>query len=66
MSNKNPQDYKEGDRVKIFRRGPKGALLKEILLTEDYCKRAFDRMLFFKYDIPPGDYRAVKVGVKNE
>lgn len=66
MSNKNPQDYKEGDRVKIFRKGPKGALLHDLTLTENYCKRAFDRMLFFKFDIPPDDYRAVKVRQKGE
>jgi len=57
----NPQDYKEGDRVKIYRKGANGVLLCDITLKEAFCKRAFDRMLFFKYDIPPGDYRAVKV-----
>ena len=47
------KQYKEGDVYRIYnKRGNK--LLQTITIP--------DRMLFFKYNIPPGDYSAQKVG----
>lgn len=61
-----PIEFKEGDRYKIFRQGYKGELLQTITISEDCCKKTLDRMLFFKYNIPPGDYVAVKVSKRDE
>nr|DAY73834.1 MAG TPA: hypothetical protein [Caudoviricetes sp.] len=55
------KQYKEGDVYRIYnKRGNK--LLQTITIPESMCKAGLDRMLFFKYNIPPGDYSAQKVG----
>ncbi|WWP17887.1 hypothetical protein [Escherichia phage ALITA] len=54
------KQYGEGEVYKIYnKRGDK--LLYTITITENMCKAGLDRMLFFKYNIPPGDYVAKKV-----
>lgn len=55
-----PIKYKEGETYKIFRVGTRDLLVK-ITLREDFCKSSFDRMLFFKYNISPNSYTALKV-----
>lgn len=56
----NSKQYGEGEVYKIYnRKGDK--LLQTITMPESMCKAGLDRMLFFKYNIAPGDYIAKKV-----
>ena len=55
------KQYREGDVYHIYNKR-KSKLLYTIVIPEHMCKSGLDRMLFFKYNIPPGDYSAEKVG----
>lgn len=56
----NVKKYGEGEVYKIYnKRGD--TLLYTITIPESMCKAGLDRMLFFKYNIAPGDYVAKKV-----
>lgn len=57
---KNSKQYEEGDSYKVYdRKGSK--YLVTITIPESMCKAGLDRMLFFKHNIPPGDYSVRKV-----
>lgn len=59
------KQYGEGEVYNIFnKKGNK--LLYTITMPESMCKAGLDRMLFFKYNIPPGDYVAKKVSSVRE
>lgn len=54
------KQYGEGEVYKVYnKKGDK--LLHTITMPESMCKAGLDRMLFFKYNIPPGDYSIKKV-----
>lgn len=56
----NKKQYGEGEIYKIYnRKGDK--LLLTITIPESMCKAGLDRMLFFKHNIPPGEYTIKKV-----
>lgn len=60
MSKSSSKQYGEGEVYRIFnKKGDK--LLYTITMTESMCKAGLDRMLFFKYNIAPGEYVAKKV-----
>jgi len=61
----NPEQYKEGDVVQVYHKGQKGSLIVKLTIQENCCRKAFERMLFFKYNVTPNDYRAVKVQGSN-
>ncbi|AXA27913.1 hypothetical protein vBEcoMRo121lw_00098 [Escherichia phage vB_EcoM-Ro121lw] len=56
----NTKQYGAGEVYKIFnRKGDK--LLLTLTIPETMCKAGLDRLLFFKHNIPPGEYTAKKV-----
>ena len=56
----NVKQYGEGEVYKVYnRKGDK--FLFTITIPESMCKAGLDRMLFFKHNIPPGDYSVKKV-----
>lgn len=55
----NSKQYGEGEVYRVYnKKGDK--LLFTITMPESMCKAGLDRMLFFKYNVAPGDYSIKK------
>lgn len=63
--NSNPENYKEGDVVNLYHKGPKGSFVAKVTIQENCCRKVFERMIFFKYNLTPNDYRSVKIAGEN-
>lgn len=55
MSN-NTKKYREGELLDIYHKD--GRFLTNVVLHEAMCKAGLDRLLFFKFNIVPGEYVA--------
>ncbi|BBK09343.1 hypothetical protein [Klebsiella phage 05F01] len=57
--------YKEGEVYKIYRvHNNIKEFVCKITINNGMCQKEFNRMLFFKYNLTPNDYKAIKIEVK--
>lgn len=64
MSSKAKQ-YSEGHEYQVYnRKGDK--FLFTLKIPETMCKAGLDRLMFFKYNIAPGEYTVKRINIIGE